>query len=49
MAFTEQQVEDDCWAHEHRHRIERQLVRLSPEKLRQVAELIGYDPAEWER
>lgn len=42
VAFTEEQVEADCWAHENRHLIERQLQTASPEVLKQVAALLGY-------
>jgi len=41
--FSEKDVDDDVWANDHRYRIERLIHTLSPEKLRQVAELIGYE------
>jgi hypothetical protein len=41
--FSEKDVDDDVWANDHRYRIERLILTLSPEKLRQVAELIGYE------
>jgi|LakMenE01Jun11ns_1017448.scaffolds.fasta_scaffold9240665_1 hypothetical protein len=43
--FNEKDVDDDVWANDHRYRIERLIQTLSPEKLRQVAELIGYEAA----
>ena len=43
--FSEKDVDDDVWAKDHRYRIERLIQTLSPEKLRQVAELIGYEAA----
>jgi hypothetical protein len=41
--FSEKDVDDDVWANDHRYRIERLIRNLSSEKLRQVAELIGYE------
>jgi hypothetical protein len=41
--FSEKDVDDDVWANDHRYRIERLIKTFSPEKLRQVAELIGYE------
>jgi hypothetical protein len=41
--FSEKDVDDNVWANDHRYRIERLIPTLSPEKLRQVAELIGYE------
>jgi hypothetical protein len=41
--FSEKDVDDNVWAHDHRYKIERLILTLSPEKLRQVAELIGYE------
>jgi hypothetical protein len=41
--FSEKDVDDAVWVNDHRYRIERLIPTLSPEKLRQVAELIGYE------
>jgi hypothetical protein len=41
--FSEKDVDDDVWANDHRYRIERLIQTLSPDQLRQVAELIGYE------
>jgi hypothetical protein len=41
--FSEKDVDDNAWANDHRYRIEQLIQTLSPEKLRQVAELIGYE------
>jgi hypothetical protein len=41
--FNEKDVDDNVWVNDHRYRIERLIPTLSPEKLRQVAELIGYE------
>jgi hypothetical protein len=41
--FSDKDVDDDVWANDHRCRIQRLIPFLSPEKLRQVAELIGYE------
>ena len=41
--FSEKDVDDDVWANDHRYQIQRLISTLSPEKLRQVAELIGYE------
>jgi hypothetical protein len=41
--FSEKDVDDDVWVNDHRYRIERLIPTLSPKKLRQVAELIGYE------
>jgi len=41
--FSEKDVDDNVWVNDHCYRIERLIPTLSPEKLRQVAELIGYE------
>ena len=41
--FSDKDLDDDVWAHDHRYRIERLIQTLSPDQLRQVAELIGYE------
>ena len=42
--FTFEEMQDDIWQHVHRYKIERLLVQASPDKLRKVAEIIGYQP-----
>lgn len=37
-------VEDDLWRRTHRHRIESALVTATPDQLRQIAKIIGYEP-----
>ena len=41
--FNEKDVDDDVWANDHLYPILWLIQTLSPEKLRQVAELIGYE------
>jgi hypothetical protein len=41
--FSEKDVDDNVWCNDHRYKIYRLIPTLSPEKLRQVAELIGYE------
>jgi len=43
--FDKKDVDDNVWVHNHRHRIVCLISTISPEKLRQVAELIGYEAA----
>jgi hypothetical protein len=43
--FSEKDVDDNVWVNDHRYRIQQLIPTLSPEKLRQVAELIGYEAA----
>jgi hypothetical protein len=44
--FSQDAVDDDVWMHDHRYKIERMILTLSPEKLRQVATIVGYKPAD---
>src|SRR5947209_4689039 len=45
FAFSEQEVDDDCWLHEHRPSISSALYRVEDVNvLRQVAEIIGWKP-----
>lgn len=46
--FTAEQMADDIWIHEHRHKIRDMLDRASPAQLRQIAEIVGYNPKEVE-
>jgi hypothetical protein len=41
--FNEKDVDDNVWTNDHRYLIALLIQTLSPEKLRQVAELIGYE------
>ena len=41
-ARSEAEVDERCWEHEHRHRIQQQLNWMDVGVLRQVAQLIGY-------
>jgi hypothetical protein len=41
--FDEKDVDDNVWAKDHRYRIKQLIQTLSPDQLRQVAELIGYE------
>jgi hypothetical protein len=41
--FNEKDVDDNVWVNDHRYRIQRLIPTLSPDQLRQVAELIGYE------
>lgn len=43
-AFTEQEIDDDCWQHDHRWRIREKIDRCDIHALRKIAELIGYKP-----
>ena len=44
-AFTEQEVEDNCWVHDHRCGISSTVNRCKDAAtLRQVAAVIGYTP-----
>ena len=43
FALTEQAVDDDVWAHTHRHRVVRAVEAVDLATLRKVAELVGYD------
>lgn len=43
-AFSEAEVEDSCWVHEHRYEIGRLVVSCrDPALLRQIAKLLDYD------
>jgi hypothetical protein len=41
--LTAQAVEDDVWAHDHRHRVVQAVQSIDLATLRKVAELIRYD------
>ena len=43
VLFSKKDVDDNVWLNDHRYRVQRLILTLSPEKLRQVAELIGYE------
>jgi hypothetical protein len=43
-AFTPEEVEDDIWFKDHRHKIRDRIDRLDVKTLRAVAALIGYQP-----
>jgi hypothetical protein len=40
--LTAAEVDDDCWANDHRHRIRDLLQHCSVEHLREVARILGY-------
>lgn len=40
--FTLQEMEDDIWSHEHRHKIGRLIEMCDIDKLKKVAELLEY-------
>jgi len=42
--FTFQAMQDDIWRNNHRHKIERLLGQASAHQLRQVADILGYQP-----
>ena len=42
VCFSWEQLLERAWTHEHRYKIESALKGISPEKLREVATLIGY-------
>jgi hypothetical protein len=44
FAFTLDEVEDDVWRHDHRHKIANLIDRIEPQLLRKIAEMIGYTP-----
>jgi hypothetical protein len=43
VLFNEKDVNDNVWCNIHRYQIQRLIPTLSPDQLRQVAELIGYE------
>lgn len=45
VLFDGAEVELIIWAAQHQHRIEREVGRLPPTALAEVAKLIGYEPA----
>lgn len=46
VAISVQEVDDDCWQHDHRYRIVRLVERCDVAVLRQIAALVGYSPEE---
>lgn len=44
--FTESAMQDDIWSHAHRPHIINLVRRCTPEQLRQIAAIVGYDPEE---
>lgn len=42
FAITEQEVESDCWANNHRYRIKDAINKCSVDALMKVAEIVGY-------
>ncbi len=42
--FTAEQMEDDIWMHDHRHSIRALFDRASPEQLKKIAEILGFEP-----
>jgi hypothetical protein len=40
--YTEVEMEDNIWTHDHRHKVRDLLDRASPTQLREVAEILGY-------
>ena len=42
--FTAEGMKDDIWRYEHRNKIVRLVDQADPAILRQVAELVGYQP-----
>ena len=44
VAWSEKELDQLCWANEHRYRIARNVEYLPAAELVKVAELIGYEP-----
>ena len=42
--YTADEMEGAVWMHEHRHQIMRAIERAPITQLRQIAELVGYEP-----
>lgn len=41
--YTDEQKEAEIWEHDHRYRIVKMVQRCTPEQLKQIAKLIGYN------
>ena len=42
--YTAEQVEEKCWVKNHRHNIANAVHSVPFEKLKQIAEIVGYKP-----
>jgi len=40
--YTAEEMEDNVWIHDHRHRVRDLLDRAPPAKIREVAAILGY-------
>jgi predicted DNA-binding transcriptional regulator AlpA len=45
LAWSEKELDQLCWLHEHRYRIVRDVESLPAAELIKVASLIGYEPS----
>lgn len=43
--YTAEEMADNIWMHEHRHKIRDLIDRASPTHLREVARILGYQPS----
>lgn len=44
VAWSEKELDQLCWLHEHRYQIVRNVERLPSAELIKIAKLIGYEP-----